>query len=83
MADALGLGPSGEIRGGSSPFSRTNILTPASTPHIPHKSRMRRCARTDPSSRRSVMSVLTGTIQSRSQRKGRQTTPAERLTKWR
>ena len=23
MADALGLGPSGEIRGGSSPFSRT------------------------------------------------------------
>lgn len=24
MADALGLGPSGEIRGGSSPFSRTN-----------------------------------------------------------
>src|SRR5258708_20128579 len=28
MADALGLGPSGEIRGGSSPFSRTN------SPHL-------------------------------------------------
>ena len=26
MADALGLGPSGAIRGGSSPFSRTRIL---------------------------------------------------------
>jgi hypothetical protein len=26
MADALGLGPSGEIRGGSSPFSRTKHL---------------------------------------------------------
>ena len=25
MADALGLGPSGAIRGGSSPFSRTNF----------------------------------------------------------
>jgi hypothetical protein len=25
MADALGLGPSGEIRGGSSPFSRTRF----------------------------------------------------------
>ena len=25
MADALGLGPSGAIRGGSSPFSRTNL----------------------------------------------------------
>lgn len=25
MADALGLGPSGEIRGGSSPFSRTKF----------------------------------------------------------
>ncbi len=24
MADALGLGPSGAIHGGSSPFSRTN-----------------------------------------------------------
>jgi hypothetical protein len=24
LADALGLGPSGAIRGGSSPFSRTN-----------------------------------------------------------
>ena len=34
---------------------------PASTPHIPHKSRMRRRARTDPSGGRSVMSVPTGT----------------------
>lgn len=26
MADALGLGPSGEIRGGSNPFSGTNFF---------------------------------------------------------
>jgi hypothetical protein len=41
------------------------ILTPASTPLILHKSRMRRRARTDPSGGRSVMSVPTGTIEIR------------------
>jgi hypothetical protein len=39
------------------------ILTPASTPLILHKSRMRRRARTDPSGGRSVMSVPTGTTE--------------------
>jgi hypothetical protein len=34
MADALGLGPSGEIRGGSSPFSRTIVLSNYLTLHI-------------------------------------------------
>ena len=36
MADALGLGPSGEIRGGSSPFSRTKkSIYLEKSPHEP------------------------------------------------
>ena len=43
------------------PESCIPILTPASSPLILHKSRMRRCARTDPSGGCSVMNVPTGT----------------------
>src|ERR1700679_563401 len=47
------------------PESCIATLTPASTPLILHKSRMRRRARTDPSGGRSVMSVPTGTTEIR------------------